>query len=274
MAMNPKNYILGTSDKEIERLDFQHQVWADSVLPLWEEAGLGKGQKILDLGCGPGFASMDLARRVGPDGWVIAVDASEKFISFLDQQIEAGALNNILTLVCDVHALDLPAKSVDGIFARWVLCFVKDPGKVIEEAVRVLRPGGSLVIMDYFNYLSVNIFPNRDSFTKLFQAYKQSLLDQGGTYDIGQYLPQMISDNAMEIISLQSIARIARPGTEIWEWFILFTESFLPKLIEQGYMNQSDKETFLRDFREVSNIPGAFFYPPPVIGIVARKPIN
>ncbi|MCZ6674817.1 MAG: methyltransferase domain-containing protein [Verrucomicrobia bacterium] len=272
MATDPKDYILGTSDEEIQRLGYQHQVWSDSVLPLWKKAGFNVGQEILDLGCGPGFASRDLANLVGPKGKIFAVDASEKFIHFLNQQLKTSAIKNISTQVSDVHALDLPSNRVDGVFARWVMCFVKNPEKVISEAVRVLRPGGSLVIMDYFNYLSVNIFPNRESFTKLFRAYHESLLDHGGTYDIGQFLPQMICENTMEIVSLQPISRIARPGTKIWKWLILFTESHMPKLIEEGYMSRSDRETFLRDWRKASNDPGAFFYPPPIIGIVARKP--
>ena len=59
------------------------------------------------------------------------------------------------------------------------------------------------------------------------------LLDQGGTYDIGQSLPQLICKHDMEIVSIEPIYRIARPGIKIWEWFILFTESYMPKLIEK-----------------------------------------
>ena len=272
MSSDSNHYLLGTSDEEIERLGFQHKVWSDSVLSLWEEAGFSGGHDILDLGCGPEFASLELADIVGPEGNVIAVDASEKFIHFLNQQLKNSGIKNIRSQVSDVHELDLPESSVDGVFARWVMCFVKNPEKVIAETVRVLRPGGSLVIMDYFNYLSVNIFAVRESFSKLFKAYNQSLLDQGGTYDIGQYLPKMICENHLEIVCLRPICRIARPDTKIWEWFILFTESFMPKLIQQGYMNQSDRKAFLNDFNKASNDPAAFFYPLPVLGIVAKKP--
>ena len=271
MATDQPEYILGTSDEEIQRLEFQHQVWIDSVLPLWEDAGFGVGQDILDLGCGPGFASLDLAQLVGPEGNILAVDVSGKYISFLNQRIKDTGIKNIHTEVSDVHALDLPDNSVDSVFARWVLCFVKNPGEVISEAARVLRPGGALVVMDYFNYKAVNIFPNRESFSQLFNAYYLSLLDHGGTYDIGQLLPQIISDNDLEIVSLQPINRIAQPGSDIWKWLLLFTESYLPKLIEGGYLNLSDQKTLMKDFEAAEKDPGAFFYTPPVIGIVAKK---
>jgi len=99
---------LGTSHEEIERLGFQHQVWAESVVPLWEQAEFKLGHEILDLGCGPGFASLQLADLVGPDGKMLAVDVSEKFIHFLDQQINASSILNISTQVSDVHALAIP----------------------------------------------------------------------------------------------------------------------------------------------------------------------
>lgn len=85
--MNKEDYILGTSDEEIERLKFQHELWKQDVEKLWDATNIGSGQVVLDLGCGPGFGSIDLAERVGSDGKVYAVDASEKYLQFLKGEI-------------------------------------------------------------------------------------------------------------------------------------------------------------------------------------------
>jgi hypothetical protein len=63
-------YLLGTDAEELERLRFQHEVWARAGQELFERAGLGAGDVVFDLGCGPGFTSLDLARRVLPGGRV------------------------------------------------------------------------------------------------------------------------------------------------------------------------------------------------------------
>ena len=266
-----KDYILGTSDKEIQRLEFQHEVWADSVYPLWEQAEFGEGHEILDLGCGPGFASLDLAEVVGSRGTVHAVDGSQKYIEYLAGRVKESEIENVRVYASDVHELDLSDSSLDGAFARWVLCFVNSPETVVAEAVRVLRPGGSLVIMDYFNYLSVNIFPERESFKRLFKAFHHSLIDHGGSYDIGQHLPEMVCRCRMEIVSLQPICRIARPSSNTWEWLRRFTKGFMPKLKEEGYLTDADEKRIWSDWQKASLDPATFFFPPPIIGIVARK---
>ena len=269
--MDKEDYILGTSDEEIERLKFQHELWQPDIEQLWEKAKIEPGQAILDLGCGPGFGSIDLAEQVGPNGTVKAIDASEKYLQFLREQIASRGLKQVSVQQADIHQLPLPDGSIDIVFVRWVLCFVEKPEQVIAEVARVLRPGGRLVVVDYFNYQAVNIFPKRESFTQLFEAYYQSLIDQGGTYDIGHILPGIICRQGLELDSLTPISKIGRPGSPFWEWFILFTESFLPKLVEAGYFNETERDRLLRDLEEVAKQPEAFFSPPPVMGIVASK---
>ncbi len=65
------SYVLGSHERERERLQRQHAIWRDDCLAAWQQAGWGTGQRLLDLGCGPGFASLDLAQRVGHSSvWV------------------------------------------------------------------------------------------------------------------------------------------------------------------------------------------------------------
>src|SRR5678815_5381538 len=73
-------YVLGTHDAEIVRLEHQHRVWRPAALEAWRRAGLSHGQTVIDLGCGPGFAAVDLAEAVGPTGRVIALDKSSRFL--------------------------------------------------------------------------------------------------------------------------------------------------------------------------------------------------
>src|SRR6266568_3170857 len=78
-----REYVLGTDQDELIRLGFQHQLWLEHASSAWERAGFGPGQRLIDVGCGPGYATFDLSARVGMQGQITAIDASERFIAHL-----------------------------------------------------------------------------------------------------------------------------------------------------------------------------------------------
>ena len=82
---------------------------------------IGPGQTVLDVGCGPGYASLDLAELVGPSGRVVAVDKSERFLHALDAASRERGLDNITTHLADLDAGEFPDVIADRAWARWVL---------------------------------------------------------------------------------------------------------------------------------------------------------
>ncbi|HTE44960.1 MAG TPA: methyltransferase domain-containing protein, partial [Gemmatimonadaceae bacterium] len=83
-SSNDRDYVLGTHDEEIARLGLQHSVWRPRALAAWQRAGFNVGQTIVDVGCGPGYATLDLAELVGATGHVVAIDRSRRFLDALD----------------------------------------------------------------------------------------------------------------------------------------------------------------------------------------------
>ena len=99
-------YILGTDQEELDRLELQHKVWASETRKGWSNAKFHEGQTILDLGCGPGSCSLELAEIVGPNGKVVALDRSKSFITYLDAH--AKKLNlPIATIHSDFNEMKL-----------------------------------------------------------------------------------------------------------------------------------------------------------------------
>jgi len=267
-----KDYHLGTSDEELHRLGFQHQVWQDVTEALWRKAGFGLGQHILDLGCGPGFASIELARLVGQGGKIHAIDAADTFLAPLRQGLAAARLDQVQVQTGDAHEIPLEDGSVDAVFVRWLLCFVADPAKVCREIARVLKPGGTAVAWDYYNYQAVNVFPQHPAISRLFDAYYRSATHHGGSYDIAASLPGLFHQAGLEIVDLHPINRAARPGSITWQWVSMFHQSYLPKLIEAGLMSEDEVREFRQAWQQAENNPASFFFNPPMLGIFARKP--
>src|SRR5439155_25174453 len=80
------DYVLGTHDDEVARLGLQHRVWRPRSLDAWRRAGFTVGQTLLDIGCGPGWASADMAEIVGESGRVVAVDRSRRFLEVVESR--------------------------------------------------------------------------------------------------------------------------------------------------------------------------------------------
>src|ERR1051326_4692170 len=112
------DYIFGTHEEELERLGLQHRVWRPRVMDAWKRARFTKGQTIIDVGSGPGFAALDLAELVGPEGRIIALERSERFIDALKGAAEARGLRNIETYRVDLDTDPLPDIKADGVWAR------------------------------------------------------------------------------------------------------------------------------------------------------------
>ena len=266
-----KEYLLGTRDDETRRLGFQHRVWAECTFALWERAGFGPGQTIVDLGCGPGFASIDLANLVGAGGRVIALDESKRFITFLKSEQESTGLGNIETRVGDVQSLDLPAESIDGAYARWVLCFVPKPESVVAAVANALKPNGTFAVMDYFNYPAFTFAPRSAALDRVVRAVIESWRSHGGDLDIMLRVPELMAARGLEVTDVRPIVRIARPGSALWEWPATFFRNFLPVLQQGGFLTSKECKAFEEDWQDRSANPESILITPPMLDVIGIK---
>src|SRR5262249_40374630 len=153
--MTERDYVLGTHDEEIARLGLQHRVWRDRVLDAWRRAGIGAGQTVIDAGCGPGWATLDLAEIVGPSGRVLAIDRSQRFIDALEAQISARGLTNVSTAVGDLDQDSTWSTcltsfgSADAVWCRWILAFATRPRDLLAKIHTALKPGGVFITHEY-----------------------------------------------------------------------------------------------------------------------------
>lgn len=266
-----QEYVLGTDTAELARLGLQHQLWLEQAAASWERAGFRRGHKLLDVGCGPGFATFDLAQRVGPRGRVVGVDISKRFLTHLQAEATARGVKNITTSLGSVEKLDVGETGFDGAYARWVLCFVRRPAAVVAQVARRLRPGGVFLIQDYFNYAGLTIAPQSEAFRRVIRAVHESWRARGGDPDVGCRLPGMLLRAGFEVREIRPLVRVARPGSTLWDWPDTFFDIYLPTLVRMRLITAAQERAFRREWARRSRDPGAFFTSPPMVEIVAAK---
>lgn len=118
--------------------------------PLLDRVGVRPGERVLELGPGPGAFTVEAARRVEPGGTLVAVDIQPKMIAALEGKVQAAGLSNVETHVAGAYELPLEDESVDRAFLVTVLPEIPDTERALAELYRVLRPGGVLSVTEEF----------------------------------------------------------------------------------------------------------------------------
>jgi ubiquinone/menaquinone biosynthesis C-methylase UbiE len=121
------------------------------LLPLFKdpheqlrEAGLEPGQKVLEVGCGPGYFTLPAAEVVGGEGLVYAVDVNPLAVKRVRKKVEKEGIKNIEPLERSGSDTGLPDGSIDLAFIFGTLHFYGGVEGVISEMNRILKPGGTL----------------------------------------------------------------------------------------------------------------------------------
>ncbi len=267
-----KSYVLGTHDEEIARLGLQHSVWRPHAAAAWRRAGFRAGQTILDVGCGPGYATLDLAEAVGPTGRILAIDRSQRFLECLSARASALGLSHITPVHLDLDVDDLPACEADGVWTRWVYSFVAHPRRLLERAARGLRSGGVMVLHEYVDYGAWCLSPRVPEHEEFVEEVMASWRASGGEPDIGLHLPHWITELGLEVRSLTPLAEIARRADHVWAWPTAFVSSGVRRLVELGRMSEERAHAIIAAYETFADVPTAFQITPTVIEIIAVRP--
>ena len=265
-----KAYILGTDKEELFRLGVQHQVWAEEAQHGWRVAQFRPGQTILDLGCGPGYCSEELAFLVGEKGKVIGIDKSEKYIEFLQETASRHNLN-ILAMQADFDNMLLEPSSLDGMYCRWALAWIPNPKEVLQKVVQALKPGGRMVIQEYYDWSLLQTEPRKEALAHAISQALKSFKDTNNEVDIGRNLPSLLPEIGMKIIGFRPMAKIATPDNGIWQWPKTFFQSYFPRLIEQNYLTPQEVDSALEDLEALEKVSGASICTCLMIEVIAEK---
>jgi len=210
-----------------------------------------------------------------PEGSVVGVDESVSFIKFVNEQARLRCLPQLRGVAGDVHALDgllRGERPFDMAYARWVLCFVRNPAEVVAGVSRVLRPGGRFVVHDYFNYRSMTMAPRRRSFDRAVAATMRSWEERGGNTDVVGELPALFAKHGLELIHLDVHSRVARAEDTMFAWPDVWWRIYAPKLVQMGFLPQADCDELIADLDAMKQGTGASFVQcPPVYELVAIK---
>jgi len=146
------------------------------------------GARVLDVGCGPGTITIDIASRVAP-GTVVGIDREPEVLAGAREAARDAGVDNVTFDVGDVYALAFPDDEYDVVHAHQVLQHLTDPVAALVEMRRVCVPGGVVAARDS-DYASFTWFPDDPRLTRWLALYHEVARSNDAEPDAGRHLLQ------------------------------------------------------------------------------------
>jgi SAM-dependent methyltransferase len=221
---------------------------------------LGPGTDLLDVGCGPGTITADLARRLAP-GRVVGLDRSAEVLAAARR--DAGDLATLEYREGDAYALPVDDASFDAVHAHQVLQHLADPVAALREMRRACRPGGVVAARDG-DYASMAWHPADPALDRWLDLYRRAARANGGEPDAGRHLLGWAQAAGFsEVVPSASVWCHATPEERDWWgglWADRVTASALAgQLRAQGLASDDELAAIAAAWRRWAAAPDGWF---------------
>lgn len=265
------DYLLGTHDAELERLGLQHRVWRPFVLDCWRRAGIMAGSRVLDVGAGPGFATLDLAETVGPAGHVVALERSSRYVEAGRKAAAGRSLSNVAIHELDLMTGEIPGEQFDAAWCRWVAAFVSSPQMLVEKLTCALRHGGVAIFHEYLAYETYQLVPRSQFFGEFVAHVTRTWRESGGEPNVAPALVQLLAANGFTIRETTPRVFCARPSEDMWNWGASFVRVHLERMRDMGGVDLAWIDAVRLEFDMAESRLESRLVTPLVLEIVAER---
>jgi len=223
---------------------------------------LRAGDRILDVGCGPGTLTVDLARRVA-SGHVVGIDVAAAVVAEAAAHARSTGVANVSFVAGDFRDAGLEPGSFDVVHAHQVLQHLRDPVGAMTAMATLARPGGILAARDG-DYLGFTWAPHDEHLDRWRQVYLDVTRRNGADADAGRWLLQWAHAAGWEDVAYGSSTwTFATPDDRTW-WASLWADrcvasSFGAQAVEYGIATTSEMEALASGWRAWAENDDAVF---------------
>jgi len=222
-------YALGHSEHELQRLSRQAQAIEPFTRQLFEEAGIGRGMRVLDIGCGSGDVAFLAADLVGLSGEIVGVDRERKAVDWANARARSRGTTNVKFIEGDPSEMEFD-QQFDAIVGRLVLMYYPDPVDAIRKLIRHVRPGG-LIVFQEVDLANARSLPVAPLYERSLTWIKQTLSASGARIYLGSELYRVFLDAGLSGPSMRMDTLIGGgPQCPVYEIVAELVQSLLPAM--------------------------------------------
>lgn len=203
---------------------------------------LQTGMSVLDVGCASGAITRGIAERVGLDGKVTGIDVSDRLIQ--EAKENSVSLTNLEFEVADIY--NLPYENTyDVITAARVLQWLSEPQKALEQMVGAVKPGGTLLVLDY-NHEKIEWSPAPpEAFLHFYSAFLKWRQDSGMSNEIADQLVSCFEEAGLKnVLQYEQHEKTSRGDLDFENRIAIWAEvaeSRGKQLVSDGYLTEEER---------------------------------
>jgi ubiquinone/menaquinone biosynthesis C-methylase UbiE len=223
-------YVLGNLENEIKRLEMQASVFAPISMQALQKAGIRKGLRCLDVGCGSGSVTRSMAEVVGDEGHVVGVDVDEEYLRYCRR---VNKNDNVEFVRDDISRTKMSEESIyDIVFSRFLFVHLKDKVAAVKAMKRLLKKGGVMIVQE-LDHASGSwlCYPNDRNVEALRKAYVRLIRRTGGDPLAGRKLYRLLVQQGLtaEVSCFSPCLRMGYEPLNSLGWRIM--DSLKPQLL-------------------------------------------
>ncbi len=275
-AVQNREYALGHSPGELERLTTQAKLLEPFTRRVFEQAGIGSGMKVLDVGSGPGDVAFLVAEMVGPEGKVTGTDRAPQAVEKASERAASLGYSNVTFVQGDPTGLTFE-HPFDAVVGRFVLMYYPNPVETLRQLVRHLRPGGVIAFQES-DHNSARSFPRTPLWERLVGLTGKALELSGAEPRMALKLYPAFIAAGLPAPAMQAdvgIIGAQDPYVEhLGNFMAQSLRSMLPVITKHGLATaeELDIATYGQRMTQELHATGGVWLSPPFVGAWTRKP--
>jgi ubiquinone/menaquinone biosynthesis C-methylase UbiE len=230
------NYALGSTDAEHERLTRQAALLAPGTERFFREAGIGSGQRVLDIGSGVGDVAMLAARLVGKSGEVVGIERDPRSVARARARVADARLSHVTFIECDALQVQY-AEPFDAVVGRLILQFVPDPVSVLRKLRQMVHPVGVIAFQEVSYMPLLALSARLPVWSAVVALAHETLRRCGANTEIGLALHQMFQEAGFAPPTMR-MEILLGSDPEFTRWIYDLLSSLLPQINEHNQAHE------------------------------------
>jgi ubiquinone/menaquinone biosynthesis C-methylase UbiE len=254
-----EGYVLGNQDSEIARLEIQATLFEPLTRQTLLNAGLKKGMRCIDIGCGSGSVTRLMANMVGKTGRVVGIDIDNRYLQYCNHNITSG--QNIEFVHDDICKSRLDSEErFDIVYSRFMFHHLTDRREAVHSMKRLTKKGGAIMIQDLDHAPgSWLCYPANKVVNTLRKVYVALIKKGGGDPLVGRKLYKLLIDDSLnanvDCYSPCILMGRQEPYSSLgWQ----LAESIKPQILEHALQSEQEYAKMYQGLRTLAKDKGSF----------------